>query len=153
MLRHGPFFCYRLFYVVEIFDGAFRGRKVPSKFSTTLFGVAKSRRNFRRRFSGSQSLVESFDDVFRGRKALSKVTTTLFGVAKPFRKFRRHAYREAVSRSPERNRRFRPRKPLLSSKESIALEKILRFFLQIHKSSLPLQRFRSGKCSAGRESF
>ena len=130
MLRHGPFFCYRLFYVVEIFDGAFRGRKVPSKFSTTLFGVAKSRRNFRRRFSGSQSLVESFDDVFRGRKALSKVSTARLS--------------GAANRSSEKKRRFRPRKPLLSSKESIALEKILRFFLQIHKSSLPLQRFRGG---------
>ena len=68
MLRHGPFFCYRLFYVVESFDGAFRGRKVPSKFSTTLFGVAKSRRNFRRRFSGSQSPFESFDGMLIGRR-------------------------------------------------------------------------------------
>ena len=80
-----------------------------------------------------------YDGAFRGRKALSKVSTARLS--------------GAASRSPERNRRFRPRKPLLSSKESIALEKILRFFLQIHKSSLPLQRFRGGKCSAGRESF
>ena len=42
---------------------------------------------------------------------------------------------------------FRPPKPTLSSKESIVLEKIPRFFLQIHKSSLPLQRFLGGKRS------
>ena len=35
-------------------------------------------------------------------------------------------------------RMFRPPKPTLSSKESIVLEKIPSFFLQIHKSSLPL---------------
>ena len=118
MLRHGPFFCYRLFYVVESFDGAFRGRKVPSKFSTTLFGVAKSRRKFRRRFSGSQSLVESFDDVFRGRKALSKVTTTLFGVAKPFRKFRRHAYRERQAGVQKETAGFVPENPYFRPKKA-----------------------------------
>ena len=41
-------------------------------------------------------------------------------------------------------RMFRPPKPTLSSKESIVLEKIPRFFLQIHKSSLPLHRFPMG---------
>ena len=44
-------------------------------------------------------------------------------------------------------RMFRPPKPTLSSKESIVLEKILSFFLQIHKSSLPLHRFLGGKRS------
>ena len=54
------------------------------------------------------------------------------------------------------SRMFRPPKPtlsskesivlekILSSKESIVLEKILSFFLQIHKSSLPLHRFPMG---------
>ncbi len=42
------------------------------------------------------------------------------------------------------SRMFRPLKPTLSSKESIVLEKILSFFLQIHKSSLPLHRFPMG---------
>ena len=40
-------------------------------------------------------------------------------------------------------RMFRPPKPTLSSKESIVLEKILRFFLQIHKSSYKC--LRSGR--------
>ena len=39
---------------------------------------------------------------------------------------------------------FRPRKHTVLSKEKVVLEKILRFFLQIHKSSLPLHRFPMG---------
>ena len=41
-------------------------------------------------------------------------------------------------------RRFRPPKPMLSFKENVVLEKISRFFLQIHKSSLPLHRIPRG---------
>ena len=82
MCENGPCFGMGRFFVIAFF--------MSSKVSTALFGVAKSRRNFRRRFSGSQSPVEIFDDVFRGRKALSKVSMTFFGVAKPCRRLRRH---------------------------------------------------------------
>ena len=44
----------------------------------------------------------------------------------------------------EANPMFRPRKHTVSSKENIVLEKIPSFFLQIHKSSLPLHRFPMG---------
>ena len=48
---------------LEIFDKTFQGRNAPSKFSTRPFRVETRRRNFRQGFARSQCVVEIFDKI------------------------------------------------------------------------------------------